>query len=118
MRAAARMKKPKTLPEAVLRRHPCDPRAMRGRVRRACRFFLAEFETYRGYVEMAVGGCDGDNALVQRARDGLAAAHSAMQECLARHGYGNGAAKPNHQLQESGNVRCLAKTRRGKIGYR
>ena len=38
---------------------------------------------------MAADGCDGDNALIQRARDGLTAAHVAMQECLARHGYAN-----------------------------
>ena len=65
------------MPEEVFS-NPCDPQAMRGRVRRGCRFFLADFETFRGYVEMAATGCGRDNVLIQRARDGLAAAHSAM----------------------------------------
>jgi hypothetical protein len=49
---------------------------------------LSAFDRRRPWALLAADSC-GDSALIQRARDGLAAAQSAIQECLMRHGYAN-----------------------------
>ncbi|HVA51048.1 MAG TPA: hypothetical protein VNH11_32205 [Pirellulales bacterium] len=91
LRAAAKLKKPKTVPAAVLRSNPRDPQVMRGKVRRAYSCFMDDYEAFRGYVEMAADGCGGDNAFITRARECLAAAQAAMYDCLQHYGRAKGA---------------------------
>ena len=87
LRAAAKVKKPKTLPPAVLRSDSSEPQVLRGKVRRAYKFFRDEYETICRYVDMAAEGCGYNNPLIQRAREGLAAAQAAMCECDLRYGH-------------------------------
>lgn len=91
LRAAAKVRKPKSLPAAVLRSNPREPQVMRGKVRRAYRYFMADYEAFRGYIEMAADGCGGANSFTERAREGLAAAQAAMHDCLTHYGRAKGA---------------------------
>lgn len=43
LRDAAKVKKPRTLPPAVLASDQREPHVMRGKVHRACRYFMADF---------------------------------------------------------------------------
>lgn len=86
LRAAAKMKKPKTLPPAVLRSDPPEPQVLRAMVRRAYKCFMADIEEFRGYVNMAAAGCGGDNDFTRRARECLAGAQVAMSDCAEQYG--------------------------------
>jgi hypothetical protein len=89
LRAAARKRMPKRVPPAVSRSNPGDPQVMRGKVRRAYDRFMAGYEEFCGYVEMAADGCGGDNDFTRRARQCLAAAQAAMRDCAKRYGASN-----------------------------
>jgi hypothetical protein len=86
LREAAEVKKPRSLAAAVLRSNQSDPQVMRGKVRRAFRFFMADYEAMCHYVDVAADGCGGPNELTLRARDALAVAQHAMEDCLQRYG--------------------------------
>ncbi|HQU46177.1 MAG TPA: hypothetical protein PK867_25410 [Pirellulales bacterium] len=86
LREAVKARRPRSLPAAVLAGNPREPQVMRGKVRRAYRFFLADFDGLCAYVDMAADGCGGPNDFTRRAREALAAARHAMHECLLHHG--------------------------------
>jgi hypothetical protein len=64
---------------------------MCGKVRRAYRYFKADYEAMCGYIELAAEGCGGANEFTRRAREALDAAEHALDECLERHGRKAGA---------------------------
>lgn len=86
LREAAKVKKPRSLPPAVLASKPSEPQVIRGKVRRAYRYFMADYDALCHYVDLAADALGGSNDLTQRARDALAVAERAMHECLMRHG--------------------------------
>ena len=89
LREAAGRRKPKKLPPAVRASRRSEPHVMRGKVRRACRYFTADLKTLRHYIDLAASGCGGDNDFTLSARDALATAERAMENCLQRHGQKN-----------------------------
>lgn len=86
LRDAANVKKPRTLPAAVRDSNPREPHVMRGKVRRAYRYFMADYESMQHYLDLAVEGCGGTNEFIIRARDALIGAQRAMHDCLLHHG--------------------------------
>jgi hypothetical protein len=63
-----------------------EPHVMRGKVRRACRYFKADLDALSHYIDLAAEGCGGDNDFTNRARDCLQVAQRAMYECLEQYG--------------------------------
>jgi hypothetical protein len=86
LRDAAGVKKPRTLPRAVLKSDQTQPHVMRGKVRRAYRYFLADYEAMQHYIDLAAEGSGGPNDFTNRARDALTAAQRAMHDCLLHYG--------------------------------
>jgi hypothetical protein len=86
LRDAAKVKTPRRLPPAVVASDPTEPPVMRGKVRRAYRFFMADYESMQHYLEMAIEGCGGTNEFIVRAREALTVAQRAMHDCLLHHG--------------------------------
>jgi hypothetical protein len=86
LRDAAKLKKPRTLPPAVRASNPREPHVMRGKVRRAYRYFMADYDSMQHYLDLAAEGCGGTNEFLIRARDALTTAQRAMHDCLIRYG--------------------------------
>lgn len=86
LRDAAKVKKPRTLPPAVRASDQTEPPVMRGKMRRAYRYFMADYESMLHYLDLAVEGCGGTNEFIIRARDALTTAQRAMHDCLLHHG--------------------------------
>ncbi|MGH7138052.1 MAG: hypothetical protein ACREHD_20060 [Pirellulales bacterium] len=82
LRAAAKAKQPRALPAAVLDSDQEDPQVMRGKVRRAYRFFMDDYESMLHYLDLAVEGC-GTNERIIRARQALSVAQRCTTACCA-----------------------------------
>lgn len=86
LRAAAKVKQLKEFPPAVLASNPREPAVMRGKVRRAHRFFMADYDSMSHYIDLAAEASGGANKFTQRARKALDAAKRAMENLVAHYG--------------------------------
>jgi hypothetical protein len=91
LRQAVKARKPRALPPAVCASNPSDIPVMRGKVRRAYRYFKADYEAMCHYIDLAAEGCGGPNEFIRRAREALTTAQRAMYDCLERYGRKAGA---------------------------
>jgi hypothetical protein len=90
LRQAAKAKTRRKFPPAVRASKKSDPHVMRGKVRRAYRFFKADYGAMCRYIDLAAEGCGGPNEFTQRAREALDAAERALDECQKRFGRKDG----------------------------
>jgi hypothetical protein len=86
LRQAAKAKNRRTVPLAVRASKKSDPHVMRGKVRRAYRYFKSDYEAMCRYIDLAAEGCGGPNEFTLRAREALDSAERAFDDCLQRYG--------------------------------
>jgi hypothetical protein len=55
---------------------------MRGKVRQAYRYFLADFDTMQHFIDLADEGAGGPNDFTNRARNAVKFAKRAVHDCL------------------------------------
>jgi hypothetical protein len=87
---AAKGRKPRELPQPVRASDQGDVHVMRGKVRRAYRYFKDDCAALFHYIDLAAEGSGGPNDFTRRAREALATAESAMEDCLQHYGRKSG----------------------------